>query len=114
MKGIRRRPDHEADAVTVEADSISDPKKFRRSNDHHGNRVVAGGDVRVMVRKQHPGSREKDVRPDAGTELYAPGKDSEVVVEARRIGKVDHAGSRDRTHASMGVEIFGKMRRSRR
>ena len=113
MKGTSRRPDHEADAVTIEADSISDPKKFRRSNDHHGNKVVAGGDVKVTIRKQHPGSREKDVRPDAGTTLSAPGKDSKVVVEARRIKKIDHRGSRDRTHASMGVEIFGRMRRSR-
>ena len=52
-------------------------------------------------------------RSDEGF-LFFPGSDGMHRITAiRRIKKIDHRGSRDRTHASMGVEIFGRMRRSR-
>ena len=34
MKLNKRKPDYEAESIVVEADSISDPEKFRRSNVH--------------------------------------------------------------------------------
>ena len=74
----RRKPDHEAVEVAVRADSITDPDYFPKSKTDGANRIVAKGDVEIDIRKQHPGSKDKDIRPEPGTTLKAKGKDSKV------------------------------------
>ncbi len=112
MKG-RRKPDHEAESIVVKANRITDHGYFHRSNTHGGNRMVAEGDVEVEVKKQHPGNRDKEVRPDPGTILTGPGEDTEISIEARRLGKINRESGRDIRTASKGVSIFGKLRRSK-
>ena len=107
----RRKPDHEAVEVGIKADSITDPKYFPKSKTDGANRIVAKGDVEVDVRKQHPGSRNKEVRPGPGTVLSADGKDAEVTIEGRRVNKVSRSGKRQSTTVSGMVEIFGRLRR---
>ncbi len=112
MKLNRRKPDYEAESIAIEADSIGDSEKFRRSNDHQANRVSAKGDVEIKIRKQHPGVKDDTKRPKAGSTLSFPGKSRTVDVDARRIGKVDRGHGRDKTSASMRVQIFLNRRRS--
>ena len=114
MKLNKRKPDYEAESVSIEADTITEPEKFRRSNDHQANRITAEGDVEIKVRKQHPDGKDGSKRPKAGTTLSFPGKGRSVDVDARRIGKVDRGHGRERTSASMRVQIFLNRRRSRR
>lgn len=112
MKG-RRKPDHEAESIVVKANRITNQGYFHRSNTHGGNRMVAKGDVEVEIKKQHPGNRDKGVRPDPGTTLIGPGGDTEVTIEARRPGRINRVPGRDIATASKGVRIFGKLRRSK-
>ena len=114
MKLNKRKPDYEAESVSIEADTITEPEKFRRSNDHQANRITAEGDVEISIRKQHPEGKNDAKRPKAGTTLSFPGKGRSVDVDARRIGKVDRGHGRERTSASMRVQIFLNRRRSRR
>ena len=113
MKLNRRKLDYEAESVSIEADTITDSEKFRRSNDHQANRITAEGDVEIKVRKQHPGAKDDSKRPKAGTTLSFPGKDRAIDVDARRIGKVDRGHGRAKASASMRVQIFLNRRRSR-
>lgn len=107
----RRKPDHEAESIVIRADRIDEEGYFPRSNTHGGNRVTAKGDVEIEIRKQHPGAKDKDVRPEPGTILVGKGKETEVTVEARRFGKIDRASKRQVGTASKRVEIFGKLKR---
>ena len=66
MKLNRRKPDYEAESVSIEADTITDSEKFRRSNDHQANRITAEGDDELTVRKQHPGAKDDSKRTRAG------------------------------------------------
>lgn len=113
MKLNRRKPDYEAESVSIEADTITDPEKFRRSNDHQSNRITAEGDVEIRIRKQHQGAEDGSMRPKVGSILSFPGKDRTVDVDARRIGKVDRGHGRAKTSASMRVQIFLNRRRFR-
>lgn len=109
----RRKPDHEAVEVGIEADRITDPRYFPKSGTDGANRVIAKGDVEITVRKQHPGSRDKRTRPDPGTVIKVEGGGSKVTIESRRINKVRRGSRRASTTASGMVEIF-RNRRSRR
>lgn len=113
----RRKPDHEAESVRVKANEIDDPKPFVRSKTHGGNRSVAKGNIEIRIVKQHPGTGDKEKRPERGAVLEGPGKDSEITIESRRIEK--HGRSKDGTGreaatASMGVGIFGRLRRAKK
>ena len=57
MKLNRRKPDYEAESVSIEADTITDPEKFRRSNDHQANRITAEGDVEIRTASNTRGQR---------------------------------------------------------
>lgn len=109
----RRKPDHEAVEVAVRADSITDPDYFPKSKTDGANRIVAKGDVEIDIRKQHPGSKDKDIRPEPGTTLKAKGKDSKVTIEGRRINKINRGGKRASTTVSGMVEIFKSLRSGR-
>ncbi|MFT0899523.1 hypothetical protein [Candidatus Methanoprimaticola sp. MG2] len=109
----RRKPDHEAVEVGIEADEIKGPDYFPKSKTDGANRIVAKGDVMIDVRKQHPGSRDKEVRPDPGTVLRADGKNAKMTVEGRTVRKVRRGGPRESTTVGGMVEIF-RNRRSRR
>ena len=113
MKLNRRKPDYEAESVSIEADTITDPEKFRRSNDHQANRITAEGDVEIRIRKQHNGMKDDSKRPKAGSTLSFPGKHRAVDVDARRIGIVERGHGRAKTSASMRVQIFLNRRRFR-
>lgn len=107
----KRRPDHEAVGVEVSADTISDPEYFHRFEGDGGNRSKATGNIVVVIRRQHKGSVDKDVRPDNNEVLYGDGDDASVDIEARRIQKIRRVGKRANTTANGRVEIFGKLRR---
>ena len=111
MRLNKRKPDYEAESIVVEADSISDPEKFRRSNVHQANRITAKGDIEIDIRKQHRGTRDGSKRPVAGTILGFPGKNRKVDIDARRIGKVERGHSRERVSASKRVQVFLNRRR---
>ncbi len=109
----RRKPDHEAVEVGVKANSITDPEYFPKSKTDGANRIVAKGDVEIDVRKQHPRSKNKTVRPDPGTVIRADGDKAKVTIEGRRINKVRHEGVRDSTTVSGMVEVFRNLRSRR-
>lgn len=115
MKAVRRKPDYEAGSIVVKAGSITYPEYNHGRNTHGRNRSVAHGDVDIVIKKQHPGARDKTVRPPPGTVL-STNDDSEVIIEGRKFVKAtktkDGTG-RKRMHVSGAVEIFGKLKRSR-
>lgn len=107
-----RKPDHEADSIRVKADSIKGPEYFPRSKVHGGNWLRAKGDVEVDIRKSLPG-KDKEVRPESGTILE--GKDTEIVVTGRYVGKdKNKVDGKEVGSASGGVRIFGRLRRRSR
>ncbi|WII08854.1 hypothetical protein O8W32_06675 [Methanomassiliicoccales archaeon LGM-DZ1] len=113
MTILRRKPDHEASDVEIEADEIDGPEYFPGRKTDGRNRSHARGNIEITIRKQHKGARDAKTRPPEGTVLESPGKDSTAVIEARRIQKVRKAkngSGRDSTTAAGGVEIFGFFR----
>ena len=96
----KRRPDHEAVGVEVSADTISDPEYFHRFEGDGGNRSKATGNIVVVIRRQHKGSVDKDVRPDNNEVLYGEvpnlcvrGKGAETDWRhPARAGAPDHEG----------------------
>ena len=111
MRPNKRQPDYEAESAGVVADTISNPMTFRRSKDHHANRITAKGDVEIKVHKQHRGSKDDVRRPKAGETLNFPGKNTDVDIDARRVGKIDRGHGRHRTTVSKHVQIFRRSRR---
>lgn len=110
MKLLRRKPDHQAESVTITADGISKPEYIHATNTHGSNVVEAKGDVVIEVKKGHP-CKDKDMCPEAGDVLVGKGKDKTVVIEARRFGKIDRSSERQSGRASMRVRIFGRLQR---
>ena len=86
--------------------------KSRRKPDHEAVEV-GKGDVEIDVRKQHPRSKNKTVRPDPGTVIRADGDKAKVTIEGRRINKIRHEGVRDSTTVSGMVEVFRNLRSRR-
>ncbi len=105
----KRDPDMEAHTATIEADTIGDPKRFRRSSVHHAGRTEATGNVIVRIRKQFPNSDGNSKRPEEGSVFEG----DKVEIQSRKVTvtKSDGKSARDRATASMGVWFFGKLRR---
>lgn len=105
----RADPDFYAKSIRISAEKITRPEKFRRSEQHHAGRVVARGKVRLAIQDQYPNSDRNLKRPDQGTILEGEC----ATVEARKITVSRGKDKRDHATASKGVEIFGKLRRSK-
>ena len=105
----RREPDFEAEKVRVKAVSIVEKPHFHRSNTHGANRIEAKGCVDIEILKQHPGTRDKNKRPDVGMHLIAADEKIVITVEGRSAFKIDSPGKDGRQNgfAEGKVEIFG-------
>ena len=100
----------EAKSVSITADSISEPRKMRMSEVHHGSRSVAKGDVEIKIKTQYPNAGGREERPPAGAVI----KTDKATIQARQILHRGRKAGRDRASADGNVGIFGLFRRSRR
>ena len=99
---FRREPDHQADTVEIEADTITKPKKTRRTGDHNAMQVDADGRAVITVTKQFPGKNEGISRPPKGTRLTEDG----FTVEARKFTRKNPRGKREVCVAGKRVDIY--------
>lgn len=107
-----REPSVEGHIVKFEADTVSKPQYFPRSKTDGGNFSVLGGKIKFTIHRQHPGTRDKDRRPDEGTVIRKDGEREDVVVTGRGVTR-SRAGSRWEGTAFGGVQIFTRRKRSR-
>jgi hypothetical protein len=114
MKPRRGKPDHEAESISVRADSIEKPEKIYRNAKHNGNRTSAKGNVEIKVNRQKPENNADEIfRPRPGTILKG-GEEESVIIESKRIQKQGRHNGKDVANASRDVRIFGKLRRAKK
>ena len=112
-KPHRRSADHEAESVSIQADSVSKPKKFYRNAKHNGNRSKVEGNIEITIRRRHKESKDDDFRPYEKTVLTGGPKQS-IIVEAKRIEHQGRHDGKDVASASKDVRIFGRLFRRRK
>ncbi len=104
-----REPDHEAMSITIEADSIKEPVKFRRSGDRNALQSDLDGKVDITIVDPLPNSCGDSRRSKRGERIS--GRD--YTIDARKItkrGKSKVDPKRDIATASKYVRIFKRRR----